>query len=133
MIQVKSQVVQVKLMVLTRDPRTAGTVRFLPSKLGFLWVQQKYREWWQRKQKQLRARFVQNTWIIILLIYQTEGLILLLILILIYFWTKSSAVMIARKNRAKRNVIILAKNDIFILKWPEKAQFRSLNYFFCFF
>ena len=26
MIQVKSQVVQVKLMVLTRDPRTVGTV-----------------------------------------------------------------------------------------------------------
>ena len=34
---------------------------------------------------------------IILLIYQTEGLILLLILILIYFWTRSAAVMIARK------------------------------------
>ena len=34
---------------------------------------------------------------IILLIYQTEGLILLLILILIYFWTRSAAVMISRK------------------------------------
>lgn len=67
-------------------------ILFLPSKLGFLWVLQKYQEWWRRKQKQPRARFVRNTWKILLLQrykYHTEGMILLLILILIYFWAKS--------------------------------------------